>query len=209
MGDCIPTGQALEATAVGAYFDGRATVYRSAASHGMWAWQRGREARAILAMAGQTAGLSALDLGCGAGFYAEMLAARGAQPVVAVDASAPMLAQISDPRIDTIVGDAATITIPRKFDLILVAGLLEFVADATAIMLNAERHLAEGGKIIVLVPPDNVAGKLYRRFHRGHGVTISLFSRPCLDTVAKNAGLRRLSWHLVWPFSLVCALEAR
>jgi trans-aconitate methyltransferase len=195
-------------SAVRAYFDHRAAVYRTATGHGLWGWQRRREAQAVLTQAGRLAGRAALDLGCGAGFYAELLAAHGARPVVAVDHSAPMLSQITDPRIERITSDVATVTLPHRFDVIVVAGVLEFVDDASAVLGNARRHLADGGIIIVLLPPDNVAGRLYRQFHHSHGVEISLFGQTCLDDLAANAGLKPLVRHLVRPFSLVATLVA-
>ncbi len=195
--------------AVTAYFDERAPNYRAATGHGPWAWLRRREAEAVLALAGEMSGLSALDLGCGAGFYTDLLVARGARPVVAVDASQSMLAEITDPRISTMMGDAATVVLDRRFDRILLAGMLEFVADAAAVLVNARRHLADGGRIVVLLPPDTAASRFYRLFHRSHGVDIHLFDPPGIEALAATAGLRQTARRSVWPLALVCALEAR
>ena len=200
--------QAQDKMAVRAYFDGHAEAYRGAATRRLWAWQRRREAQAVLALAGGMARKAALDLGCGVGFYADLLVARSARPVVAVDISKAMLNQIADPRIETVVGDAAIIALGQRFDVIIAAGVLEFVTDATAVLINARRHLADGGRIIVLLPPDNAAGQLYRLFHRSHGVDISLFSRRRIGELVTAAGLRRTSQRAVWPHAMVCALEA-
>jgi trans-aconitate methyltransferase len=194
--------------AVSVYFDGQARGYRAASTHGLWAWQRRREAQAVLALAGGMAGQVALDLGCGAGFYADLLLARGARPVIAVDASNAMLDQIADPRVETVVGDVATVALGHRFDLIILAGVLEFVADATAVLINAHRHLADGARIIVLLPVDNAAGRLYRLFHRSHGIDISLFSQTRIGALATAAGLRRTSQRSVWPHTVVCTLVA-
>jgi SAM-dependent methyltransferase len=196
-------------TAVRAYFDDRALVYRTAAARGLWGWLRRREARAVLALAGHTAGQAALDLGCGAGFYADLLAVRGARPVVAVDASAAMLGQIDDPRITTVVGNAATVVLAQRFDLILLAGMLEFVTDAAAVLVNARRHLADGGRIVVLLPPDTLFGRLYRLFHRSHGLDISLFDRPRIAALIAAAELRQTAERRAWPLAWVVTLEAQ
>ena len=119
---------------------------------------------------------AALDLGCGAGFYAVRLADAGARPVVAVDAAPAMIAAVADPRIETFVGDATTVTLDRRFHLALLAGLLEFVADPIAVLANARRHLTPGGRIVALVPRTMSAGYLYRRFHRRHGFAIALLT---------------------------------
>ncbi len=209
MNRSVPTSRPGGATAVKAYFDRRASVYRAATGRGLWAWYRHREAVTVLALCGEVAGLAALDLGCGSGFYADRLAAGGARPIVAVDASERMLAEITDPRIETRQGDVASVTLAQRFDRIILAGVLEFVEDAGAVLDNARRHLADGGRIVVLLPPDNAAGRLYRRFHRSHGVAISLFPPARIDALAAAAGLRLRMRRPVWPLAVVCALEAR
>ncbi|PKU24309.1 class I SAM-dependent methyltransferase [Telmatospirillum siberiense] len=191
------------------YFDARADVYRQAAGRGLWAWERRREASAVFALCGEVAGLSALDLGCGAGFYAERLARLGARPVVAVDASERMLKQITDPRIVPRQGDAATVELGLRFERIILAGVLEFVAHPQAVLCNARRHLAEDGRIVALLPPDNAAGRLYQAFHRSHGLDITLFDRRRIDTLISDAGLRSRNDRFVRPMAVVCALEAR
>ncbi|MGP0060677.1 MAG: methyltransferase domain-containing protein [Beijerinckiaceae bacterium] len=192
-----------------AYFQQRASGYSSASATGLWAWQRQREAATLAALAGDVKCRAALDLGCGAGFYAIRLADAGARPVVAVDASPAMIAAIADPRIETVVGDAATVTLDRRFQLALLAGLLEFVADPVAVMANARRHLEPGGRMVALVPADNFIGRLYRRFHRRHGLTITLFDRPRFALVAERAGLALLKSQAVFPFGDVHAMVAR
>ena len=195
--------------AVLAYFEQRSSGYGAASAAGLWAWQRQREAATLAAMAGEVRDRAALDLGCGAGFYAIRLAEAGARPVVAVDASPAMIAAIADPRIETVVGDAATIALDRRFQLALLAGLLEFVADPIAVLANARRHLDPGGRLVALVPPDNFAGRLYRCFHRRHGFAIALFDRPRFAELAERAGLTLLRSQAVFPYGDVHAMVAR
>ena len=194
---------------VQAYFEGCAATYRDAAERGLWAWQRQREAAVVAAAAGDVRGRAVLDLGCGAGFYARRCADAGASPVVAVDAVPGMLARIDDPRIQTVAGDVATVALGRRFDLVLLAGVLEFVSDAVAVLANARRHLAADGTVVVLVPPDTLAGRLYRRFHRRHGLEIALFSPVRLATLASGAGLRVVAARFVPPYSAVYTLAAQ
>ncbi|MGO9008343.1 MAG: class I SAM-dependent methyltransferase [Beijerinckiaceae bacterium] len=192
-----------------AHFQQRASDYSTASATGLWAWQRRREAATLAALAGEVKGRAALDLGCGAGFYAIRLADAGARPVVAVDASPAMIAAIADPRIETVVGDAATVTLDHRFQLALLAGLLEFVIDPIAVLANARRHLEPGGRMVALVPRDNFVGRLYRRFHRRHGFAIALFDRPRFALVAERAGLALLRSQAVFPFGDVHAMVAR
>lgn len=205
----MTTPEQLRAAAVGAYFEGRAATYRSAAEHGLWAWQRRREAAVIAAAAGEVHGRAALDFGCGAGFYARALADRGACPVVAVDAVPDMIAQLDDPRIEAVVGDIADIDLGRRFHLVLLAGVLEFSGDAVAVLANARRHLAPGGVVVALLPPDNAAGWLYRLYHRRHGLEIALFHSAQVCALAEAAGLTVAAARPVLPYGAVYTLAAR
>lgn len=205
----MTTPGALRSAAARAHFEGRSGTYRSAAERGLWAWQRRRESAAVAAAAGDVCGRSVLDLGCGAGFYARALADRGARPVVAVDVSPGMIAQLDDPRIEAVLGDAAEIDLGRRFDLVLLAGMLEFVADAAAVLANARRHLAPGGVVVALLPPDNAGGRLYRLYHRRHGIEIALFDRNRIGALAAAAGLTVARMRRLPPFGAACALAAR
>jgi SAM-dependent methyltransferase len=57
---------------------------------------------------------------------------------------------VDGPDVD-IVGDAATIFIPRSFDVVVCTEVLEHVDDtvAAAIIANAYRHLVSGGEFVM------------------------------------------------------------
>jgi len=205
----VTTQEPLRAVAARAYFEGRAATYRSAAERGLWAWQRRREAAVIAVATGDVRGRAALDFGCGAGFYARLLADWGACPVVAVDAVARMIAELDDPRIETAVGDIAEIDLDRQFHLVLLAGVLEFAGDPVAALANVRRHLAPGGTVVALLPSDNAGGRLYRRYHRRHGLEITLFGPARVAALATAAGLTVATARRVPPFGAVYALMAR
>lgn len=197
------------ADAVLAYFQKQASTYSSASATGLWAWQRRRETATLTALVGEVRGHAALDLGCGTGFYAVRLADSGARPVVAVDASPEMISAISDPRIKTVVGDIASVALERRFGLAILAGVLEFVGDPAAVLINARRHLEPDGRIVVLVPRNNFGGRLYRRFHRSHGFAVTLFDRPSFASVAARAGLALMKSQAVFPFGDAHVMVAR
>ncbi len=158
-------------------------------------------------LAGPVKGCSVLDLGCGTGFYAKRLAALGASDVTALDISPAMVAHINDPRVETVVGDAATINLGRHYDLIVLAGLLEFVTDPLLVLKNARDHLLPNGRMVALVPSANLAGRMYRRFHRNHGVSVNLFKRQSFKAMVENAGLTLLASHAVFPLVEVYAMS--
>ena len=198
-----PTGEAAALQ----YFHSRAAGYAVATERKPWLWLRRREAKAMLALSGSPKDRTVLDLGCGAGFYACLMAQHGATTVVAVDASPDMLERIGNPTIETLAGDVATVRLGNRFDLVLLAGVLEFLGEPTAALITARVHLAPGGTILLLLPPVALAGHLYRAYHRGHGVTVTLFDRQSLQRLAAAAQLRLVTVCRVHPYALACALE--
>lgn len=189
------------------YFDRRASAYHCNSLRWPWSWLRAAEVTAIDSILGDLTDIDLLDLGCGAGYYARRYVDKGIRSLVAVDISQEMINQISDSRIKCEVGDAATIEIDGKFDIIISAGLLEFVSNVETVLANARRHMREGGQLIILVPRHSVAGRLYQRFHKRNGMDINLFDIPLLRDLAGNTDWTMIGFKLVFPFSLVAKFE--
>ena len=76
------------------YFEARAAFYDQLSERGLWARVRRREAAAVQRLLGPVICVPVLDLGCGAGFYAERIRARGGLPF-GVDASPAMIAELA------------------------------------------------------------------------------------------------------------------
>ena len=172
-----------------------------------WAWQRGREAAALLPLIGPVGGKRVLDLGAGAGFYTRRLLERGARDAVVVDLETAMVAQVPGDRTLRVVADAASVSLRRRFDVILVAGLLEFVGDPAAVLANAATLAASGAALAALVPLDGPGGRLYRAYHRRHGIAIRLYTPEGLAALAAQAGWRTDVSREVWPYTLVARLS--
>ncbi|HEX3781084.1 MAG TPA: class I SAM-dependent methyltransferase [Pseudonocardiaceae bacterium] len=100
------------------------------------------------------AGASILELGSGAGRITRPLLALG-HPVVAVDRSAAMLAEIRDTR--TVLADIEDLRLPERFDAVLFASHLvnEPEHDSRLAMLRTCRHhlRPEGSALIEWHPP--------------------------------------------------------
>ena len=109
---------------------------------------------AMLALAGDVAGLRILDVGCGAGHYAAELLARGAE-VVGIDGSATLLSHARDR-----LGDRAELRLhdaeqPLDFiddaslDGALCALMLHHVANRAHLLGELRRILRPGGWLLV------------------------------------------------------------
>jgi malonyl-CoA O-methyltransferase len=92
-------------------------------------------------------GRSTLDLGCGSGRYAALLAARGARRVVALDLSAAMLSRVAVG--ERVRGSMTQLPFAAGAFEVVVCGLaVGHVADLAAWMVEVARVLAPGGVLL-------------------------------------------------------------
>ncbi|WP_338446558.1 bifunctional 2-polyprenyl-6-hydroxyphenol methylase/3-demethylubiquinol 3-O-methyltransferase UbiG [Pelagerythrobacter marensis] len=110
------------------------------------------------------AGLSALDIGCGAGLLCEPLARLGAE-VTGVDAAPENIAAAAHhaqgSRLDIryIAGDVATLDL-GTFDLVTSMEVIEHVADKPAFLAALANRLAPGGLMILSTPNRTLRSRL-------------------------------------------------
>ncbi len=188
------------------YFDKQAADYGTRSISGFWKFVRAHEADSVLKMIGDPAGHRFIDLGSGAGYYSMLFAERGAASVHAVDLSEAMIKALPAP-VQGVVGDIASCDVGRQFSRIVCAGALEFVDDPQNVFKNALRHAAPGARFVTLVPNAGIIGRLYKRFHRRHGLVIRLFSRTDLAEFAKSSGWEIEKISSILPFALVGAFR--
>lgn len=165
------------------YFDGQAAGYTDRSSGWMWRFVRDRESRAIYDLVRPRPGERILDAGSGAGHYSALMVGAGAR-VTALDFSGAMLAALRQRLdIDTVEGDLATVVLEPVFDKVLCVGALEFVPDPRVAVANLAKALRPDGpgEIVLHLPARSLGGWLYRRFHRGHGFTVNLFTRADVE----------------------------
>ena len=192
------------------YFDQVAADYNAASHRWPWSWLRGREAKALLELSGDVKDADVLDLGSGSGYYSSLFLHMGARHVTAVDSSPNMIESLGiDVRIEALNIDVEKLDLEKRFQLIVCAGLLEFVANPRNTLVVARKHANKGSVMVVLVPCDNFWGALYRLFHSCHGLDISLCRPASFRALAETTGWIIKEQRRVWPFSCEFGMRAK
>jgi uncharacterized membrane protein YbhN (UPF0104 family)/SAM-dependent methyltransferase len=183
--------------------------YRASVERGVLRLLRRREQQAVLELARFEAPSAAtvIDVGCGDGFYSSA-AKRAGKWVHAVDLAPGMVAQVRG-RVDRAeVADVEHLDVGRRYDIVLCAGVLDFVADPARAFANLCRLVAPGGRLVLLVPRAGLGGLLYRLEKRRLRVRVNLYRRAWLSRRATEAGLTLTRWFHPLPLNMVLLFEA-
>lgn len=200
-------GGDASAAAVRAHYDREAAGYHARFSSGLLGRLRARERAAVMELLDPRAGERVLDAGCGPGFDARPLMERGCA-VVGVDLSPAMVAVARARGVDASVADLHELDLGRRFDKILCAGPLEFCASAGQVLHRLSAHLEPGGALVVLFPPPTAVGRLYRVYHRRHGLPIRLYPVEAMRELMRAAGLAPDAERRPGPFTAVVRARA-
>lgn len=113
------------------------------------------ERRVILELAGNVSGRTVLDVGCGEGDLALVLAKRGAD-VTGIDSSAAMIGaagrRTKRHGVDIVFqrADAEWLPFhPEEFDIVTVVSMLCFLEDADPVLQEIARALKPGGRLVI------------------------------------------------------------
>jgi SAM-dependent methyltransferase len=114
------------------------------------------------------AGARVLDLGCGAGRFAEVALGAGAR-LVAVDYSSAVDACRANlgpnPRLDVVQGDVYRLPFkPGRFDFVYCFGVLQHTPDVKASFMALSRQVVPGGRIAVDVYPEIALNRLWPKY---------------------------------------------
>lgn len=190
--------------AVKSYFDKVSPEYKKASQRLLWKKVRNREAAAVTDLLPEIGPqTSALDLGCGSGYYADLLHKHQILNLTCVDFSEKMLIQINNPSYIKINANIEKFQSKIKYDVIVCGGALEFTQAPEKVFTNVSKMLNPGGIFILLCPAKGALGRIYRLFHSVHAVPVQLYEREQLSALAAKVGLRMQTALSVLPFSIV------
>jgi SAM-dependent methyltransferase len=117
---------------------------------------------------GELSGKRVLDVGCGAGRFAEVALGCGAR-LVALDYSSAVDACYAnhshDPRLEVVQGDVYRLPFkPGSFDFVYCFGVLQHTPDVRGAFMALPEQLAPGGRLAVDVYPRMVWNLLWPKF---------------------------------------------
>jgi SAM-dependent methyltransferase len=190
------------------YFSQVADIYSKRSAKGLWSSLRQWESKAVIGFLPKTKGpWSALDLGCGAGFYSRVLSELGAGNILAVDFSKEMLKQFDLLSCAKVEADIEQFVVNETFEVIVCAGALEFTLAPERVFENAAKMMSTDGILVLLSPRNSIWGKMYRQYHRAHKIELRLFNEADLRSMSASAGLAIIGARDIFPFSRVTAFS--
>jgi SAM-dependent methyltransferase len=193
-----------------AYFQSQSPDYHRSVETGLLRHLRERERRVIQDFAdlGDVLVKTMIDVGCGTGVHA--LAGRAAGlHVTAVDIS-PWAVERLRGRVDVArVGDVEQ-PIPGTFDVVVCAGVLDYVADPSAALGNLCRLVGPGGRLVIQAPRVGVGGWVHAYIvRRKHGLRVNLFRVGWLEREARRHQLQLSRWRYPLPHNVVAVCTRR
>ena len=170
------------------YFDDQANKYSENSDKGFWVFLRKKEKEAVLKALEPFAGMRCVDLGCGSGYYTQLLLSYSPSLMVSIDRSLTMLYHLKGKGILRAQADIQTVAFQNTFDRVLCAGALEFLESIDPFLKNAKTLLAQDGLMTILLPKRGIWGFFYKIFHWSHSVPIQLFSYRKLENKLNKYG---------------------
>jgi len=153
-------------------------------------------------------GQDVLEVGCGTGYGAELLAKLGPKSYLGVDLMPEMIELANSrqvPGCDFVVGDATDLDhLPDESkDVVVIFDILHHIPRWLEAVDTCHRVLKTGGQMF-LEEPSATAVRLWDRiFHWGHPQE-ALFSRRELEAHFSQAGLTIKKRLRLFPFAIYC-----
>lgn len=147
------------------YFESRASEYSQRSRRGLWHFVRQRELNTVIRLLTPELGASAIDLGCGTGYYGHYLQEQWQMKVIGVDSSPKMVAQARLQGLGCICAELQKLPKLGRFDYAVAAGSLEFVEAPEKIFERIGPMVRR--KLVIMVPHSDWRGRIYRLAHHG------------------------------------------
>jgi SAM-dependent methyltransferase len=111
--------------------------------------------------------LSVLDVGCGDGFWMEILRDLGFNDLAGIDLSFPFLQRAKSKGLKVIQCDISEMCFCRKFDIVIICDVLEHLPDIKKTLDHIHEILKENGIFYIIIPVyDSLSSKYNRFIHR-------------------------------------------
>jgi SAM-dependent methyltransferase len=150
------------------------------------------QARNLARYAGNVAGRTVMDLGCGRGFLTRLLHDRGARTVVAVDISKSYLRQLAElDGVVPVLANAERLPFREAFDVIVSTDVMEHVLNVGSFLVSVNRSLRPGGVAIIRVPyRESLVGYSHQAGCKYDFVHLRTFDRRTVRDALGSAGLK-------------------
>jgi 2-polyprenyl-3-methyl-5-hydroxy-6-metoxy-1,4-benzoquinol methylase len=172
------------------HYEAQADGYDRHVNWGPLRFLRRRERSAVLQLARleDPAVRTVIDVGCGGGFYSRA-AKRAGKWVHALDIAPGMIERLRAEVDEATVADLESLSLPRRYDVVLCCGVLDFVTRPEAAFERLCALCAPGGRLVVLVPRAGPGSFPYRFEKRLAGLRVNSYRRAWLAERAARHGL--------------------
>jgi SAM-dependent methyltransferase len=188
------------------YFSGVAATYAQRSETGWWGWWRKKESKAVLSALELRVESHCLELGCGAGFYGRRIASVNAA-YTGVDKNFAMVETARNSGLRVMCEDWEDFNPANKFDRVLAAGLIEFTDNPGELLKKISSFLSPDGIAVLLYPPENLFGALYRCWHQHRGCPVSIVKASRWKSLLSAAGLEIVAQRRVTVLSHLLQLK--
>jgi 2-polyprenyl-3-methyl-5-hydroxy-6-metoxy-1,4-benzoquinol methylase len=111
--------------------------------------------------------LSVLDVGCGDGFWMEVLRNLGFRDLLGLDLSYSLLMRAKGKGLRVMQSSASCMSFRRKFDVVIMCDVLEHLPDVSETLSKVRDVLKSDGILYLMIPVyDSLSNRFQRLFHR-------------------------------------------
>lgn len=190
------------------YFQSSSQTYHRQAEMSSLKHLRARERQAVfdLARFNQCSGRM-IDVGCGTGVYALAAKAVGLS-VTAIDISPWAIDKLRGKVDVAFLGDVECLAMAGGYEIVVCAGVLDYVSDPTVAFKNLCRLVGSAGSLVILVPRVGIGGSLHALIEKStFGLRVNLFDCVWLAREARRWGLELVQTQRPLPHNLVALFQ--